>query len=405
MEILYLHQYFCPPGGSGNNRSYELGSYMKACGHNVTFVTSTAYFPPHYYQHLKPGEVGQLDIEGMRVFVIHIPYSHMMPFRQRIRAFLAFYRKLMQVCKTMRLSQPFDLVYASSTPITVGEAGRKLARRWRCPLVYECVDVWPDVPIGMKILRNPLLIAWLHGKTNRIYRESARIVALSEGMRDQILRHLVPARKVEVIHNGTHPGKFPYRLRPVKEKVEVIYTGTVGVANGLSQLMEAASILQGKGREDIRFTILGEGNELEKVKTRARDLNLQNLHFLARVPKEEVSALLEAADIGVVCFANFKVLEANSANKFYDYLSSGLPVVNNYRGWQGAYLEKWNCGLACDQGDVAAFAANIEALADAPELRQEMGRNGRKLVEAHFDRRNLAARLLRTFEAVLDEKP
>lgn len=405
MEILYLHQYFCPPGGSGNNRSYELGAYMKACGHNVTFITSTAYFPPQYYQHLKVGEVGQLDIEGMKVFVIHVPYSHMMSFRQRIKAFLSFYRKALKVSRSLRLAKPFDLVYASSTPLTVGEAGRKMAKRWRCPLIYECVDVWPDVPIGMKILRNPLLIAWLNGKTKQIYREASHIVTLSEGMRDQILSHRVPAEKVEVIHNGTHPAKFPYVERQTdKEETRVIYTGTVGKANGLAQLMETAALIQKRGREDVQFDVLGDGNELELVKEKARDLGLKNVHFLKKVPKEKVAGLLENADIGVVCFANFKVLEANSANKFFDYLSSGLPVVNNYEGWQAKYLSEWKCGLYSEQGNNEAFAENILRLADNPELRREMGLRGRKLAETHFDRRDLAARLLRIFEQVLAQK-
>ena len=102
----------------------------------------------------------------------------------------------------------------------------------------------------------------------------------------------------------------------------------------------------------------------------------------------------------MVCFAPFPVLEANSANKFYDYLASGLPVSTNYQGWQEHYLHSWECGLAAEQGNTEAWAQNLLKLAADPTLRVEMGKNGRRLVEAHFDRDQLARQLLQIFVQV-----
>jgi glycosyltransferase involved in cell wall biosynthesis len=395
MHVLYLHQYFCPPGGMGNTRSLDFARSWVSQGHQVTIFTSAAYFPdaqrralPFWDYELEP---------GLRVFVLDVPYTHMMGFRRRVMAFLAFYRGMMR--HAAKLPKP-DLIYASSTPPTVGEAGRKLARRWGVPFVFETVDVWPDVPEGMGILRNPVLLAWLHRRVKRIYREAALIVTLSEGMRAQVLRHINAPDKVQVLHNGTDTRAFHYLERTPNDTVTCIYTGTIGVANDVAQVVVAAKRLEEAGHAHIRFRIVGSGNDLARVRQLADTLRPGNLSFVAGVPKEEVPAMLQAADIGLVTFAAHPVLEANSANKWYDYLATGLPVVTNYGGWQADYMREWNCGLSAPQGDVAAFAAQILRLANDAALRQQMGRQGRLLAETHFDRALLAARLMDLLEAI-----
>jgi glycosyltransferase involved in cell wall biosynthesis len=395
MHLLYLHQYFCPPGGMGNTRSLDFARRWVSRGHQVTIFTSSAYFPAdqrrvaHYWDYeLEP---------GLRVFVLNVAYSHMMPFRRRVMAFLAFYRGIL--LHAPQLPKP-DLIYASSTPPSVGEAGRKLARRWGIPYVFETVDVWPDVPEGMGILRNRLLLAWLHRRVNRIYREAAMVITLSEGMRTQVLSHYNRPGRVHVIHNGTDTKAFQFQGPRKKDIVTCIYTGTIGIANGVDQLLLAAKHLEEAGHHDIRFRIVGGGNDLARVRALADNLQLQHVTFEPGVPKEEVPALLASADIGIVTFAPYPVLEANSANKWFDYLASGLPVVTNYQGWQAEYMHGWGCGRAAKQGDVADFAEQIRYVAQDQDhpMRMAMHLRARQLAEHHFDRTKLADRLMKLLE-------
>lgn len=394
MHILYLHQYYCPPGGAGNDRSQELSRFWAGQGHSITVLTTTAYFPDSYD---RSGLI-VLDVEGVQVIALPVSYSHMMGFRRRVTAFLKFFRKGMRAAK--RLPKP-DLIYSSSTPPTVGEMGRRLARRWGVPYVFETVDVWPDVPIGMGIIKPGFLANWLDRRVNRIYAEAAHIVALSDGMRDQVLSHGVPPEKVTVSYNGTNLRGFPYVEREPREGLHIIYTGTVGLANGLSILAPVSLELEERGL-DVRFTVLGQGNDLEHVQALIRSAGATGIRFLKQVPKAQVPEILASADVGLVTFAPFPVLEANSANKFYDYLASGLPVLTNYEGWQAEYLRSYNCGLSSPMRDgYRALADNVEILLRNPDLRREMGRNGRRLAENVFDRERIARDLLTLFERIL----
>ncbi len=398
MNLLYIHQYFCPPGGAGNNRSLEIASEWVKAGHQVTMLTSTAYFP----EHLRFSEpVKTFEFAGIRVIALNVPYGHMMGFKDRIRSFLKFYRR---AWKTAKGFEAPDLVYASSTPPTVGELGRKLAKLWNIPLVFETVDVWPDVPEGMGILKNKVALKWIHRRTNKIYEAAKLIVALSDGMAAQIRSHIDNPEKVVVRYNGTNRDAFPFVARSAAEVCEVIYTGTVGQANGIDALLLLCKDVEAAGRADIRFTILGGGNDLARAKVYAQSLGLTQLKFIATVPKEEVAGLMHNAEIGIVTFAPFPVLEANSANKFYDYLASGLPVLLNYEGWQATYLKDGNAGLSTKMGDRAALFQNLIKLVDSPTLREAMGKNGRALALKHFDRREIAKTLLQDFETVLNQQ-
>lgn len=392
MHILYLQQLLILPGCAGNDRSFEFAQNWQAAGHKITVIASNACLPPDSPYRGQGPYPRRIEVEGMTIYLLKVPYDHLMSFPRRVWAFLSFYQQALRLGKKL---SGFDRVLAWSAPLSVGELGRKLAAYHQVPFALEVADVWPDVPIGMGIIRNRWLINWLHRRTHRIYRAAAAIFPFSEGMRDQLLTHDVPLGKITVIHNGAHIGDpLPARKGSSSQSIEVLYAGTIGKANGLLQLVGAARILQQSGRTDIHITILGTGNEAALVKSAAVEAQLENLQFLEAVSREEIPHLLVQADIGVISFAPFPVLEANGATKFMDYLACGLPIVLNYEGWQAKYLSQYKCGLAAPQGDVAAFTENLIRLADDPALRIQMGLNGQQLAKQVFDRKMLAGRML-----------
>lgn len=310
-----------------------------------------------------------------------------MTYSQRIRAFLKFF--FMGLWEGMKQSRP-DVIYASTTPPTVGMMGYLLSlfhrRRW----ILEVVDVWPDVPIGMGIIQKRWLQRILNGGVNFLYKKAHRIIALSEGMKDQIRSHGVDPQKVIVSPNGTNVELFkPTDLRNNDVPI-IFYSGAVGKANEVSALLRAVKLL----KNDFIVHIYGWGAELERMKAYVRVLQLENVLFFDPLPKNELAEKMRMADIGVITFAPFPVLEANSANKFYDYLASGLPVVINYQGWQAKYLADYQCGFSAPQGDVNALASALDQLLADQYLRQTMGKNARQLAEKHFDRTTEADKLL-----------
>lgn len=393
MKILYLQQLLVLPGSSGNDRSFEFAREWVRRGHEVTVLCSTACFPTSVVSELVGKEPYYLELEGVKIYALNVGYRHMMPFWRRVLAFLRFYLKALKVGKRLR---GHDVLLAYSAPLSVGELGRKLAQYHQIPWVFELGDVWPEVPIGMGIIRSAPLIRWLRKRTHKMYESASSVLCFSEGMREQVLAHGGQAEKVSVIHNGVDVDRVPFvrRTHVPAKAIHVVYAGTLGRANGLEQVLQAARYIQDRGRTDLWFSILGEGTERQRLMQLAHQKRLRHLAFVPQIARHEVAAFLAKADIGLVCFAPYPVLEANGATKFFDYLASGLPMVINYEGWQAEYLRAYECGLACPQGDVEAFGRQILHLADRADLREQFGANGRKLAEAHFHRPELAGKTL-----------
>jgi len=392
MKVLFLHLHFSTPEFPGNNRSYDICKSWADCGHEVLLFTGNQIRKTNNSEECCIVDIG---IERFKVISLDVKYSHFQNYLQRIYSFYKFH---LLILKYRNLIENIDLIYASSTPPSVAETGRILAEKLNKPLVIELVDLWPEVPHGMQIL--PGFIAKLINlKMRRLYNTAQKIICLSPGMLEILENYGIPKQKLFLSYNGTDSDAFK-PLNKKKEELKIVYSGTIGKANGLENLIYAVKILENR-KTNLKIDIIGNGNRIKLVKDLSKKLKTTNVTFKPGVPKESMPQKLIEYAIGVVCFAPYKILETNSANKLYDYLASGLPVVINYKGWQADLLEKYQCGLSSNQMDNESLASNLELLATNPDLRQKMSANAVALAKELFDRKKLADELMEIMQTLL----
>ena len=301
-------------------------------------------------------------------------------------------------------SLPADLVFATSTPLTIAIPGVWAKIRKKAPLVFEVRDLWPELPIAVGALRNPLAKAAARWLERFAYKNADHIVALSPGMKAGITRSTATTCGVTVIPNSADLDLFDpeyadrYWFREDRPEIGdgplVVYTGTMGRINGVGYLARIAA--HARDRDfSINFVVVGQGMESEQVRKQAADLGVlgHNFYIFPAVPKKEMSDVLAAADLALSLFVDLKPMWSNSANKFFDALASGTPVAINYGGWQAELLAETGAGLVIPPDDPAEAAARIDAfLADLTVVRRA-GRSARKLAEERFSRDKLAVEL------------
>ena len=151
----------------------------------------------------------------------------------------------------------------------------------------------------------------------------------------------------------------------------------------------------------VRFGFIGQGRERERLIERSRQEGTDTLvRWVASIPKEELATELPRMDAGMMILKNVPGLYyGTSPNKFFDYIASGLPVLNNYPGWLAGMIEEHRCGVVVRPDDPRAFADAVLWMGDHPDELKEMGRRGRKLAESEFSRDRLAGEFTRTLEA------
>ena len=185
----------------------------------------------------------------------------------------------------------------------------------------------------------------------------------------------------------------------------VLFAGTHGIANGLDSVLDAASELLHRGRYDIKFLFLGQGKLKSSLIHRANEEGLDNVIFHKPVDKKTLAGLMSSTDIGLQILANIPVFYyGTSPNKFFDYISAGVPVLNNYPGWLSEMINENGCGFSVPPNDPIAFADVLEKAADNRIDLKLKGSKARKLAIEKFDRKILASKWVEPLEALYSDK-
>lgn len=393
MRITYLHQYFNTPEMAGGTRSYEMARRLVAMGHEVNLITSWRE---------DDGRQGWFETEeaGIRVHWLPVPYSNAMSYRERIQAFFKFAWGAARKAASL----PADVVFATSTPLTIALPGAYVARRQGIPMVFEVRDLWPEVPIAMGALKNPVTRTLARRLEKFAYLRSDHVVALSPGMRDGVVRAGFSADNISVIPNSADLDFFdPARADSERFRTQypelgrdpvVVYTGTMGAINGVTYLPRIAAAARDQGLA-AQFVVVGRGMEASKVRAEAESLRVlgDNFHLYPPVPKAEIANVLAAADVTLSLVINLETLWENSANKFFDGLASGTPVAINYGGWQADLLQETGAGLVLPPDNPREAAQQLGEFLAEPRQVECARRAARSLAETRFSRDMLASQL------------
>ena len=394
MKIIYIHQYFNTPEMSGSTRSYEMARRLVKWGHEVHIVTSwrDAHSSSNWFKTIE---------DGICVHWLPIPYSNSMNFFQRIWAFLKF--AIGVIPRAINIGG--DVVFATSTPLTIAIPGTVVSSYLKVPMVFEVRDLWPEVPVAMGFLRNPIAIAAARWLERFAYRRSAWVVALSEGMADGVVAAGHPRDKISVIpnasdldlfaHNDAAERKFRDAHPELGNGPIVLYPGTLGKINRVSYLVHLACGVMAH-RPDIRFVVIGGGAEAEGTKSLAQKLGVLGVNYFQYppVPKRELVDAFSAASVVISLCIDAPSLRANSANKFFDGLASGTAVAINYQGWQAEILGEYGAGIVLSSDPNLSVKIFVDFM-NSPDKVFASGQRARIIAKKLFDRDMLAHKLER----------
>ena len=400
MKVIYLHQYFCTPSMSSGTRSYEMARRLVKKGHEVYMISSK-------HSHSEMKERNFSIEEGVHVWWLPVKYSNNMNFIQRIYSFIVYCIYAYIIGRKLN----YGLVLASSTPLTVAIPGIFLSKIRKVPFILEVRDLWPAIPIKLRIIRNVLLIKLSQYLERISYRLSDKIIALSYGMRDGIISTGINKSKITVIPNGSDIELFNINSKSnigfidqtdclKTDRDIIIYTGAIGKINGLSYMAFMAEEMI-KLNPNVLFCIIGDGVEKDKVNLLAKKLGIMNNNFymVPKMSKKKLPQILSISTVLTSFVINEKILWNNSANKFFDGLAAGKPLMINYGGWQADLLNEYDAGIVVSPDDPIIGAKKLNNLLQDKQRLHNMGQAGLELAKTVFNRNEL----YKSFENVLLE--
>ncbi len=391
MKVLYIHQYFRTPDEGGGVRSYYLTRKLVKKGVEVEVITT----------HNKDFSETK-NIDGIRVHFLPVPYDNNFSFRKRIRAFLKF--ALLASKKSMAIKK-IDLCYVMTTPLTTGLVALWIKWTRNIAYIFEVGDLWPLIPVEIGAVKSPFLKSVLFRFEKLCYRNASGLVALSPGIAEHI-QSIVPEKPIEVIPNIADINFFQPEEKQeaikqkygIKNEFVISYTGAIGLANHLEYLLEAA---KASLHLPIKFLVVGEGAEKERLLKYKEDHDLKNVVFLPHTNKKEIKEVHNVSDAIYISFINIKSINTGSPNKLFDGLASGKLIITNFDGWIKKLIESNDAGFTYPPDSTQIFTEKILTFIDNKEILKSFQKNSRQLAENSFSLEELSQRQFDFTKALL----
>lgn len=411
LQIGYLVQQFVPEVGAGPARVAEMALRWLSAGAGTTVFTAMPNRPEGRIHEPYRGRLFlEEDWKGVRVRRSWLYASPKHGFARTVLNNATFMAT--GGLNALLDRDPVDVLIASSPPFFPHIAGVAVARARRIPLVLEVRDLWPDYLVGMGVLKGKRAAGALFALERRLLRAASRVVVVTGSFKERIIEKGVPADRIDVIPNGVdtrqyHPSDEPPPLpsmEPRDGEFVVGYLGNFGAGQGLSAVVEAAAVLEGRGRP-VRLVMAGDGPDRAQVEDRARELGIRHVSIHPPIPKEATRAFYNACDVCLVPLAPFPILQETVPSKIFEVMACERPLVASLGGEGARIVERSGGGLVTPPGDAEAIADAVERLRATPEAeRRAMGRRGREFVAEHFSRDALAARYLEILRAVAADR-
>lgn len=343
MKIIYIHQYFKFPDRKGGTRSYDLSKKFIDNNFNVIVLTSSSEKTSRRWN--------IYSREGIEVHELYVPYDNSFNKFKRIKSFWVF---LFQTTFHL-LKLKGDVVLATSTPLTIGIPA--VINKWvkRTPFIFEVRDVWPEAVIAIGAIKNKFVQKLLYKLEYVIYKYAQHIVPLSPDMQQSIVsRYPKFSSKTNiVVENIAEINRFQNdhesinleELIGFQPRFSILYAGTFGKVNGIDYVIELAEKTLDID-DKLVYILIGDGAEKEYITQMAKEkcvLN-RNVFIVDPISKNELPKWYHSISMGSSFVIDIPELWANSANKFFDTLAAGKPILINHEGWQANIIREKNIG-------------------------------------------------------------
>jgi glycosyltransferase involved in cell wall biosynthesis len=402
VRVLLLTHYYPPERGAPQTRLSETAGALQQMGREVRVLTG----PPHYPDGRVQGgyrswRLMHEELDGIHVTRLPIIVRPNLGLLDRIVDHGSFAAAAMAAAPIVRWA---DIVVVESPPLFLALTAAFHDLITKRPYLFHVADPWPDFPIAMGALREPVAQRAAYFVETIGYGRARLITTVTPGLVELLDRKPSAQGKVRLLPNGVSLARFDTSQTGSAARAElgwpepamtVVYAGSIGLAQGVSTLIEAVAPLQEDG---VVLHLVGDGYERLELEESVRDRRLPHIRFHPAVSATGVPTVLAAADVLAVLLKKGFLFEHSLPTKLVEGLAAGRPIIASAAGEAADLVTSAGAGMAVPPEDpVALRDAIVEMLRSSDHA--GMGQRARRLAEERFDRR----RIVETLVGYLDE--
>lgn len=408
MKILILTQYFPPETGAPQNRLHSLAGYFSNLGAEVSILTAMPNYPKmevfdgYRGKFYKYEEQGNIKVHRAWIFVSK---SKSVIFRLLNYFSFVFSSLLIGIIKINK----HDIIICESPPLFLGISALILKWFKNSKLVFNVSDLWPESAEKLDIVTNKFFLSLSYKLEGLLYLKSNLVSGQTQGIVKNISERF-PSVKTYWLPNGIDFNQYnvsangaDFRLKYAlfSSDFVLMYAGILGYAQGLDVIIRSAQIT--KSVSGIKYVIIGDGPESEKLKKLAKEFSLENVIFVGNIPRENMSNAIAACNAYIVPLKKNDLFLGAIPSKLFEPLAMGKPILLGVDGEaRELFIEKGNGGLFFTPEDANELAEKVLYLnANRNEI-SILGDNGKKFVSINFNREKIAKLFFEKLESLND---
>ncbi|MDF1546048.1 MAG: glycosyltransferase family 4 protein [bacterium] len=342
MRILIVTQHF-PPEKGAVRRLFEFARYFVRQGIDVSVMTAIPNYPDgivpkKYKRSFFYFEV----IDGVKVYRSWVlPASNSQP-KKRMVGFITFL--ITTVINSFRVNGDFDMILASTPPVTSPVIGWILSKLKRTKFVIEVRDLQPESSEDFGNLNQGLFTRGIRTVMHWLYSKADMIIPVTDGIAQFMYKIGIPEKCVATVKSGVSSEFITSDTNGIRtkfgweDKFLVLYSGTLGWVRPLEVFIEAARKLA--DQPSIHFVFLGDGQKREALENMVRDYGLKNVSFIGLQPLEMIPYFLKSSDVLVESLKEVKVARMAFPSKMFEYMAAGRPII--FGSLQGEAIDELN---------------------------------------------------------------
>lgn len=396
MKLLILTQYFPPEVGAPQNRLYELAVRLQQKGIEVSVLTAMPNYPQmQVYDGYQGKWYTREMMNGLTVHRSWIYTTKSKGIFKRLLNYFSFVASSFFV-GCFKLGKA-DFILCESPPLFLGKTAFLLKKIKGAKLLFNVSDLWPESAERLGLVTNSFFLKMSTWLEEFLYRHSDLISGQTQGIVKNILQRF-PEKKIYWLPNGVDLNYYNADVIQTNWRLQqhfqpgdfiLLYAGIIGHAQGLEVILNAAQQL--KNNELIKFVLIGNGPEKEKLQDLKKQMQLTNVFFFEAVGKKEMPAVIAACNAAIVPLKRLDLFKGAIPSKIFENLAMKKPILLGVEGEaKELFITQGNAGLAFIPEDGADLAKKIVQLQQDKEKTVQLGENGFHFVQEKFTRDKIA---------------
>ena len=369
MKLLVVCQYYHPEPV----RITDICEELVKRGHEVTVLTDIPNYPMgDIYRGYEKGKKRREIINGVdvhRVFTVPRKSNPLM----RLFNYHSF--SLFSKLYVKKLDKDYDMILVNQlSPVMMANAAIKYKEKYGKKVIMYCLDIWPESLCAGGIKKNSLIYKIYFRISKKIYKSMDKILVTSKSFIEYLKESFnIDQNNIEYLPQYAESIFDKERcIKQTNDKIDLLFAGNIGKAQSIDTIIDAAKILN--KNEKIFFHIVGDGQELERLEKKIKELNLDNVIFYGRQSLEDMPKFYKKADAMLVTLCGDSLISSTLPGKVQTYMAAGKPIIGAANGETKNVIEEANCGFCGIADDAKSLAKNIQKFVDCRN-KEELGQN------------------------------